>query len=416
MEEDSTLETEAIVSQKPAKLLIVDDNENARNLLKRRLAVYGYEVMPSSNEEQAMSILADSSVDAIFMNMFLNGISSYDFLLKLKANSAHKNIPVIMISSDDDVELVVRCIEAGAEDYMVKPLNQTILKARLSNCIAKKEAHDKEIAYLAKIDLGQKQIVAQEKMASIGVLVSSISQELKNPLNFIINFSEVSSEICDELIKNIEIAKDKISSDVYEYLLGSMNKFGSNVKKISEYGKNADNILRFMLTQSNTSDGKKHPGNINKVIAQTITMLISSYKANGITNLPQVTTTFDNAIPHINLSIPSLSKAIYNILDNAIYSIGKKFDNPSDAKIAITTENLFSTVEIIIHDDGNGIKADIIDKIFNPFFTTKPEGTGPGLGLSTAKEVIEDHDGQISVNSIETKFAEFRIIITKPTA
>ncbi|MDR1335186.1 MAG: HAMP domain-containing histidine kinase, partial [Holosporaceae bacterium] len=195
-----------------------------------------------------------------------------------------------------------------------------------------------------------------------------------------------------------------------------VKKFGSNVKKISEYGKNADNILRFMLTQSNTSGGKKHPGNINKVIIQTIMMLTSSCKANGITNLPQIITTLDSDIPHLNLSIPSFSKAIYNILDNAIYYVGQKFENPSDAQITITTENLFSTVEISIRDNGIGIKSDVIEKIFNPFFTTKPDGTGPGLGLSTAKEVIEDHCGQISANSVETEFAEFRISINKPEA
>lgn len=405
---------EQIITHRQAKILVIDDHESARNLLKRRLSIYGYEVLPTGEAERALKLLESHPIDVIFLNMFLNGKSSYDFLKTLKENEKYKAIPVIMVSTDSDMELIVRCIEAGAEDYMVKPLNQTLLRARLSNCIARKEAYDKEIAYLAKIEQGKKQIVAQEKMASIGVLVSSISQELKNPLNFIINFAGVSAEICSELCVNIEEKKDKVDPEMFEYLNTNLKKFQSNVKKVSEYGQNADKILRFMLSQSNEEGGQKHPGNINKIVTQTISMLLSAYKSNGKSNLPQIETALDNAVPHIMLSTQSLSKAIYNVLDNAVYSVMEKYEEDiSKAKIKITTENTPTTVEIVIHDNGTGIKEDIKDKIFNPFFTTKPEGTGVGLGLSSAKEIIEDHKGDISVNSIEGEFAEFKITVDK---
>ncbi|MDR2157953.1 MAG: hybrid sensor histidine kinase/response regulator [Holosporaceae bacterium] len=400
-------------TQKPAKILVVDENESTRALLKRRLSIYGHDVLLSENSNQAIEILGKYQVDVIFLNMFIGGTNSHDFLVDLKKNVLYRSIPVIMISSDNDIGWVVKCIEAGAEDYLIKPLNQTLLRARLANCISKKEAHDKEISYLAKIEQGQKQIVAQEKMASLGVLVSSISQELKNPLNFIINFADVSSEICDELVEKIESNKTIVPEEFYTSIFDHLKKFQSNVTKISEYGKNADKIIRFMLDQSSTSSGKKHPGNINKIIAQTITMLLASYKINGITTLPTIQTEFDNAVPHIPISTQSFSKAIYNILDNAIYSVINKFDDISLAKIRIKTENNPLYVEIIIYDNGTGIKQEIEDKIFAPFFTTKPEGTGPGLGLSTAKEVIHEHSGAISVHSIENEFAEFRIQLNK---
>lgn len=405
--------TEQTIAQKPAKVLVIDSNESARTLLKRRLSIYGYEVIPADNSANALKTLSKGEVDVIFLNMFIDNISSYDFLKQIKEDELYKNIPVIMMSSDSDIELVVRCIEAGADDYLVKPLNQTLLRARLSNCVARKEAYDKEISYIAKIEQGQKQIVAQEKMASIGVLVSSISQELKNPLNFVINFSGVSAEICEEVLAKIDSDKDKINEGVCLYLSDTLKKFQSNVKKISEYGQNADKILRFMLTQSNDSGGKKHPANINRIITQTITMLLSSYKTNGTTNLPQIETVLDNAIGHTLLSTPSVSKAIYNILDNAIYSVMFKFEDISQAKIKVQTENSEESIKIIIYDNGLGIKDDVKDKIFNPFFTTKPEGTGPGLGLSSAKEVIDEHDGSISVNAADGEFAEFSIILQK---
>lgn len=404
---------EQTTTQIPAKILVIDDNESARTLLKRRLSIYGYDVIPADNSDNALKTLAKGEIDVIFLNMFIEGVSSYDFLKQIKDDEVYKNIPVIMMSSDSDIELVVRCIEAGAEDYLVKPLNQTLLRARLSNCVARKEAYDKEIAYLAKIEQGQKQIVAQEKMASIGVLVSSISQELKNPLNFAINFSGVSAEICEEVLTKIDSDKDKINADIYEYLSVNLKKFQLNVKKISEYGQNADKILRFMLTQSNDSGSKKHPANINKIVTQTITMLLSSYKTSGKTNLPQIETNLDNAIGHSMMSTPSISKAVYNILDNALYSVMFKFEDISQAKIKVQTENMPDAVKIVIYDNGIGIKDDIKDQIFNPFFTTKPEGVGPGLGLSSAKEVIDDHEGTISVKSNDGEFAEFSISIRK---
>lgn len=405
---------EQIITNRQAKILVIDDHDSARNLLKRRLSIYGYEVLPAGDPDRAIHLLSTHPVDVIFLNMFLHGESTYDFLKSLKEDEKYKNIPIIMVSTDSDMELVVRCIEAGAEDYMVKPLNQTLLRARLSNCVARKEAYDKEIAYLAKIEEGQKQVAASEKMASIGVLISSISQELKNPLNFIINFSGVSAEVCNELCVNIEEKKSQLDPSLFEYLNTNLKKFQSNVKKVSEYGQAADQIIRFMLAQSNDDGGKKHPGNVNRIIKQTISMLISSYKSNGVSNFPKITTNFDNAISHINLSIQRISKAVYNVLDNAFYSVMQKFkDNISEAQITITTENTPNTVIITIRDNGIGIKEEEKSKVFEPFFTTKPEGTGVGLGLSNTKEILEEHKGEATMDSIEGEYAEFKLVISK---
>ncbi|MDR3151229.1 MAG: hybrid sensor histidine kinase/response regulator [Holosporaceae bacterium] len=407
------LAAESIYVQKPAKILVIDDHESARALLKRRLSIYGYEVFAAEDAGRAMVVLSKVSADVIFLNMFINGESSYDFLKQLKENDAYKSIPIIMISSDSDVELIVRCIEAGAEDYLVKPLNQTLLRARLSNCVARKEAYDKEVAYLAKIEQGQKQIVAQEKMASIGVLVSSISQELKNPLNFVINFAEVSAEVCSEIDNKLEIDREKVDAGVYNYLSQNLKKFRSNVQKITEYGRNADQIIRFMLTQSSSSGGGKHPAIVNKIITQTINMLLSSYKKNGVTNLPRVETKFDTSIEAIPVSTPDISKMVYNILDNAIYSVMHKYHDIINAEIIVITENTPGAIAIKIIDNGSGIKESLRQKIFEPFFTTKPEGTGPGLGLSTANDVAADHNGTITVTSVEEEYAEFIITLNK---
>lgn len=406
------LDSDGILVKRPAKILVIDDSENARLLLKRRLSIHGYEVVAAESESRALEILAKVPVDVIFLNIFLNEESSLGFLTRLKSDDAYKNIPLIIVSSDSDVELFVSCIEAGADDYMVKPINQTLLKARLSNCIARKEAYDKEVAFLAQIEQGQKQIASQEKMASIGVLVSSISQELKNPLHFIINFSEVSAETCNEICEKIRIDKEKVEADMHEYLSEKLKKFQSNVQKITEYGRNADQILRFMFSQSNASEGKKHPASISKIVTQTIGMLKSSYKATGVTSLPLIETKLDT-VPLFPLTVQAISKMIYNILDNAVYSVINKFDDVTEGNICVTTKNTEENIEIIIRDNGSGIKEDLQQKIFEPFFTTKPAGVGPGLGLSTSCEVASDHNGKITVTSIEGAFAEFTITISK---
>lgn len=410
MEEDVSQD---VVAQTHAKILVIDDHESARNLLKRRLSIYGHEVYTSATEKEAMDTLKQHPVDVIFLNMFISGQSSYDFLVTLKDDKEYKNIPVIMISSDNDVDLVVKCIEGGAEDYMVKPLNQTILRARLANCIAKKEAHDREMQFMNKIAQGQKQLAAQEKMVSLGTLVSSISHELRNPLNFVINFAQVCHEQCREIATEIDGMKNKISPELYEAIVGYMKKFDNNVSKIAEYGRSADRIIRFMFDQSNTSKGQKSPADINKIIQQTITMFNSSYKSNGCTRIPKIETKFDTKIPHVNLSIQAISRAIYNIFDNAAYSVLRKYEKLGDCKIIISTEDIGDSIKISIYDNGSGISDDIIDKVFNPFFTTKQEENRPGLGLSSTKEVIDKSGGTISVQSVPGESAEFTITLKK---
>lgn len=401
------------ISQVHAKVLIIDDSDSARALLKRRLSIYGYEVYAVPSRDAAIENLKLQEIDVIFLNMIIDSTSSYNFLLKLKEDDVYKNIPVIMISSDDDVELVVKCIEAGAEDYLVRPLNQTILKARLANCISKKVAHDREVLFLKKIAQGQKQIVKQEKMASLGMLVSSVSRELKNPLNFVINFAQVSYDQCAEIKQEIDKNKDKIETNTYNYLINYIEKFSCNVQKITEYGRNADRIIRFMLDQATVSGGQKTPADLNKVIQQTITMLFSLYKSNGITRIPKIETNLDNNIGHLQISIQSINRAIHNILDNAVYAVLHKHKNLEDCHISITTQDVGDNIRIVIRDNGGGIPPENMDKLFLPFFTTKSDGSGPGLGLYSAKEVITNHAGTISVRSDDGIHSEFEIILKK---
>jgi len=406
------MEEQDIVTQTHAKILVVDDKESARSLLRRRLMMYGHEVYTAEECDEAIEELRLHPVDVILLNMFVAGVSSYDFLVKLKdENSEYRQIPVIVLSSDSDVELTVKCVEAGAEDYLVKPLNQTLLKARLANCIAKKIAHDREVEFLRQIAEGRKKLVAQEKMASLGKVVAAVSNELKKPLNFIINFAQVSADQCNEIEDQFDKWKDQIQETMYKNIKEQLNMFKDNVAKISEYSRSADRIIRFMLDQSNTSNGQKTPADINKIIQQTISMFYSSCKAKGILSFPQIETNFDEQIPHINVSIQSISQVIHNLLNNALHSVMQKYDQNEDRQIKVSTKITDGRTQIIVYDNGTGIPADIVDSIFNPFFTTKSEAEGVGLGLSSSKETIEEHGGTISVVSEPGQYAEFIITL-----
>ncbi len=392
----------------PSKLLVIDDQDNTRTLLRRRLAMYGHEVFDATSKTKAIDILNKNSIDVILLNMFLAKENTLNFLTNLKNNEKFQNIPIIMISSDNDVELLTQCIESGAEDYLVRPLNQTILRARLSNCISRREAYQKEIAYLATIEHGQQKIKEQEHFATIGNIVGSISQELKNPLNFIINFSKISADVCEELKKEIDSSNNGISSKISETVI----KLHDNIDKISKYGIDIHQIIKFMLEQTQT-DNTKYLANINKIITQTVNLIKSSYKSKNMGKMPEITFHLDQNISHMKLSVQLISKVIRNILDNAIYAVTKKFEDISQAKIEITAQQDQDDIIITISDNGIGISKENQPRIFEPFFSTKEDGNNPGLGLSNSEEIIKEMHGSIRVTSEEGKFTEFKITIPK---
>lgn len=402
------------VQQIPSKILVVDDNEKNRAIFKRRLAIYGHEIYSADGHTRAFEILEKRSVDVIFLDVMMPVVTGFDMLQMLKENPNYKNIPVIMISSDNDLERVVKCIENGAEDYLVKPINPTLLKARLMNSLEKKIAHDKEIAYLAQIKQGQKQIVAQEKMASIGNLVSAISQELKNPLNFVTNFSEVCGEICSELLDDITQNSHSFSDNLYQNITQKLKLFKDDIFKITEHSKKADKIIRFMLDQATTTAGELHPGHVNRVVEETVKLVVTSYNAKGKCLQFEVITDLDPKVTHMPIVVTGLTRAIFNLLDNSIYAVMHQTKDNYEPQVKISTKDFLDRVEVSIFDNGIGIAKNIVNKIFEPFFTTKPEGTGPGLGLSTVKEVIEkSHNGKIILESEENTFTLIKLILPK---
>jgi signal transduction histidine kinase len=258
---------------------------------------------------------------------------------------------------------------------------------------------------LVELKQTQQQLVQSEKMASLGELTAGIAHEIQNPLNFVNNFSEVNKELLaemkDEMDKgNITGAKE-IANDVI-----------TNEEKVNHHGKRADAIVKGMLQHSRASTGKKEPTDINALCDEYLRLSFHGMRAKDKSFNADFKTDFDNSIGKINIVPQDIGRVLLNLINNAFYATNEKkkvADSAYVPTVTIVTKKLNSTIEIIVKDNGNGIPQNIIDKIFQPFFTTKPTGSGTGLGLSLAYDIIKAHGGEINVESKEGEGSGFII-------
>ncbi len=266
---------------------------------------------------------------------------------------------------------------------------------------------------LEQLKKTQEQLIQQEKMASLGSLTAGIAHEIKNPLNFINNFAKLSQRASTELKSLFSDNKEKFTDSIVEDIEDNFLSLEKNVKLINEHGERANHIINGMLLHSRGKVGEKQPENINKVMKDTINLAYHSEKAKNNTFNVNIETFFDNTIEAINIDQQEISRVFLNIINNAFYSLTEKLKHSTNYFIPclfVTTTNLGKSMEIHIWDNGKGISPEIKDKIFNPFFTTKPPGDGTGLGLSLSYDVIvQGYLGEISLETKEGEYADFII-------
>ncbi len=258
----------------------------------------------------------------------------------------------------------------------------------------------------------QKQLIQSEKMASLGELTAGIAHEIQNPLNFVNNFSDINKELIEELkMKNEELKID--DSDIKDLL----NDIEENSEKINHHGKRADAIVKGMLQHSRTSTGQKEPTDINALCDEYLRLAYHGMRAKDKSFNCETKTEFDSSLPKINVVPPDIGRVLLNLINNALFTVGDKSKqhlSGYEPTVTIRTKNSGDSIEIIVKDNGNGIPEKIKDKIFQPFFTTKPTGQGTGLGLSLSYDIIKAHGGEIKVRSREGEGTEF--IITLPAS
>ena len=253
----------------------------------------------------------------------------------------------------------------------------------------------------------QSQLIQSEKMASLGELTAGIAHEIQNPLNFVNNFAEVSNELIDEMneeLKKGDIEEAKaISSDIKQ-----------NLEKISHHGKRADAIVKGMLQHSSSGSGKKEPTNINALADEYLRLAYHGLRAKDKSFNATMKTEFDDTIGNINIIPQDIGRVILNLITNAFYVVNEKSKQniPGyEPTVAVSTKKEGGKVLISVKDNGNGIPQKILDKIFQPFFTTKPTGQGTGLGLSLSYDIVKAHGGELKVESEESQGTTFIIVL-----
>ena len=258
---------------------------------------------------------------------------------------------------------------------------------------------------LENLKATQAQLVQSEKMASLGELTAGIAHEIQNPLNFVNNFSEVSKELINEMKDEIE----KIGNTDLKHLASDIE---NNLDKINHHGKRADAIVKGMLQHSRISSGQKEPININALADEYLKLAYQGMRAKDKTFNTVLETDFDESFGKINIIPQDIGRVLLNLYNNAFYAVAEKQKLSTEGyqpTVSVRTRKVNGEVEISVADNGNGIPEKLIDKVFQPFFTTKPTGQGTGLGLSLSYDIIKAHQGKISIRNSPGSGAEFII-------
>ena len=279
--------------------------------------------------------------------------------------------------------------------------NQNKQKANLA--LEKQKAKVEET--LAELRSTQSQLIQREKMASLGEMTAGIAHEIQNPLNFVNNFSEVNKELVDELKGELATGNVQSASEI-------LNDIKDNSEKINHHGKRADAIVKGMLQHSRTSTGQKEPTDINALVDEYMRLAYHGLRAKDKSFNATTKTDFDETIGKINVIPQDIGRVVLNLINNAFYAVDEKKMQLGDGyepTVSVSTKKKNGKVEINVIDNGNGIPQKILDKIFQPFFTTKPTGQGTGLGLSLSYDIVKAHGGELKVETEEDKGSIFII-------
>ena len=277
------------------------------------------------------------------------------------------------------------------------------------------QSQKKEIeTTLGELKTTQSQLIQSEKMASLGELTAGIAHEIQNPLNFINNFSEVNTELITEM-------KEQLALNNKEQAIDLADDIAHNEEKINHHGKRADAIVKGMLQHSRSSSGIKEPTDINALADEYFRLAYHGLRAKDKSFNATMKTDFDTTIGSINIIPQDIGRVILNLITNAFYAAPLPpeggFSNPDyvhTPTVWVSTKKMADKILISVKDNGSGIPQKILDKIFQPFFTTKPTGQGTGLGLSLSYDIVKAHGGELKVETKEGEGSTF--IIQLPTA
>ena len=259
--------------------------------------------------------------------------------------------------------------------------------------------HKLEVAH-ESLKATQSQLIQSEKMASLGELTAGIAHEIQNPLNFVNNFSEVNKELIEEL-------KEAVSKNDSEEIQIILKDLTDNEGKVNQHGKRADAIVKSMLQHSRASTGEKELTDINALCDEYLRLAYHGLRAKDKSFNADFRTELDPGLPKIKVISQDIGRVLLNLINNAFQAVS----DVKDPQVLVSTKRLEDGIEIRVIDNGSGIPDNIRDKIFQPFFTTKPTGQGTGLGLSLSYDIVKAHGGTISFSSLPVEGTQFKIVL-----
>ena len=291
----------------------------------------------------------------------------------------------------------------------VKRTTAILLEETIEELEQKRKAIEETNSALTKsleeLKATQAQLIQSEKMASLGELTAGIAHEIQNPLNFVNNFSDVSTELVDEM--NIEIDKGNLE-DAKQIALD----LKQNLEKINHHGKRAGDIVKGMLQHSRSSSGIKELTDINALADEYLRLAYHGLRAKDKSFNAAMKTDYDESIGLIKIIPQDIGRVILNLITNAFYVVTERKKlgvEGYEPVVTVSTKKFADRVEVYVKDNGTGIPQKVLDKIFQPFFTTKPTGQGTGLGLSLSYDIVKAHGGELKVETKEGEGSEFVI-------
>ncbi len=284
------------------------------------------------------------------------------------------------------------------------------VKERTAELSEQKEALQKTLQELRS---SQSQLIQREKMASLGELTSGIAHEIQNPLNFVLNFGEVNAELLKEIKERI--ANEKLSQQFSDEINPLVDDFSDNLHKILHHGKRADSIVKNMLQHSRKHSGTMELTDLNELTEEYLKLSYHGFRSKHKSFHCTFQTSYDDEIGHIHIIPQDMGHILVNLFNNAFYSMNEKMKlklNNYEPVLNTTTNKKENKILITVKDNGVGIPQKIMDKIFQPFFTTKPTGEGTGLGLSLSYDMIKAHQAELKVDSKDGEYAVFTIVLS----
>jgi signal transduction histidine kinase len=361
-------------------------------------------------------------------------------------NKALENIKLIIEQSDklseSEKEILINSIKAVDKELTivefklertekVKRTTSVLLEETIDE-LEKKRADVEQVnaalkKSLEELKATQAQLIQSEKMASLGELTAGIAHEIQNPLNFVNNFSEVNRELIEEL-------KDAIALNDQEEIQEILKDLAENEDKVKHHGKRAEGIVKGMLQHSRSSSGQKELTDINELADEYLRLAYHGLRAKDKSFNAEFKTDFDPNLPRINVVPQDIGRVLLNLINNAFYAVSEKAARHSEPEhsegeesgaavpkesykpeVVVSTHKLDGKMEISVRDNGEGVPEQVRDKIFQPFFTTKPTGSGTGLGLSLSYDIVKAHGGELSMKTTKDEGSNFVIVIPKRT-